>query len=222
VLVPINLIVLRVKPPTPDTANAHSIDPLHRIWCSREVLSTRIFWIPIAGLIPINFAFSAVQFNLGAYVSDLGFTQSFVAQLISIGSISMIIRKFLFGGLTDRVDHRFLFWSMSLFLCAALLLYQGIPDRAELLAAAILQGIASGGIMPMMGNTYASRFGTQSFGRVLGLAYLFTMIASFGSLLAGWLFNPHLRLRVLAVNRFSAALRYCYVLASTTHEGWSG
>lgn len=188
-LVPLNLIVLREKPPVPDTANADSIDPLLRNWRSQEILTTRVFWIPIAGLIPINLAFAAVQFNLGAYVSDLGFRQSFAAQLISIGSISMIIGKFLFGGLSDRVDHRLLFWSMSLFLCAALLLYQGTPARTELLAAAILQGIATGGIMPMTGNAYASRFGTQSFGRVLGLANLFTMMGSFGSLLAGWLFD---------------------------------
>lgn len=189
VLVPINLIVLRVEPPVAHATNTHSIDPLHRKWRSQEILTTRMFWIPIAGLIPINLAFAAVQFNLGAYASDLGFTQSFAAQLLSIGSISMIIGKFLFGGLADRVDHRFLFWAMSIFLTAALLLYQGTPGRTELFAACVLQGISTGGIMPMTGNAYASRFGTQSFGRVLGLANMFTMMGSFGSLLGGWLFD---------------------------------
>ena len=69
------------------------------------------------------------------------------------------------------------------------MLYSGAPSRVDLYIAAIMQGVATGGVMPMMGNVYASRFGTMSFGRVLGMVTLFTMLGSSGSLLSGWMFD---------------------------------
>ncbi|HAK53542.1 MAG TPA: hypothetical protein DCM54_16825 [Gammaproteobacteria bacterium] len=189
VLVPLNLLVLRVSPPSAEVGSSESPDLDQRIWNTREILTTKMFWIPIAGLLPHNLAFSAVQFNLGAYVSDLGMTQGIAAQIISLSAFSMILGKFLFGGLGDYVDHRFLFWGMALSLCGALMLYSGAPSRVDLYIAAIMQGVATGGVMPMMGNVYASRFGTMSFGRVLGMVTLFTMLGSSGSLLSGWMFD---------------------------------
>jgi nitrate/nitrite transporter NarK len=41
----------------------------------------------------------------------------------------------------------------------------------------------------MMGLMYSSRFGTLSFGKVLGFVNLFLMLGSFGSIFSGWLFD---------------------------------
>ncbi len=189
VLLPLNYFVLSVEPPLRqlDTGDEVSLD--NRLWTTREILMTRMFWLPVIGLVPINAAFGGVQFNLGAYVSDLGMTQGFAAQLIAVTSISMIVGKFLFGSLGDRIDHRRLYWLMFVFMSLALLMYMGKPGRTELLVAAALQGLATGGVMPMMGIVYASRFGTLSFGRVAGLVNLFLMTGSFGSILSGWIFD---------------------------------
>ena len=189
ILVPLNLVVLRVQPPAaPEPAeNIASLDTKN--WTSSAILTTRTFWIPVLGFIPVNAAFGGVQFNLGAYVGDLGFEQQIAAQLISITSISMIAGKFIFGSLGDKVDHRKLYWLMSVSLGLSLFLYQGAPGRIELTLAAALQGLATGGMLPMMGIMYASRFGTLSFGKVLGFVNLFLMIGSFGSLFSGWMFD---------------------------------
>ena len=160
-----------------------------KIWTNVEILKTRTFWIPVLSFIPINAAFGGVQFNLGAYVGDLGFDQQVAAQLISITSISMIAGKFLFGSLGDKIDHRKLYWLMSVSLAVSLLLYQGSPNKIELMLAASMQGLATGGILPMMGIMYSSRFGTLSFGRVLGFVNLFLMLRSFGSIFSGWIFD---------------------------------
>jgi MFS family permease len=101
----------------------------------------------------------------------------------------MIAGKFIFGSLGDKVDHRKLYWLMSVSLGLSLFLYQGAPGRIELTLAAALQGLATGGMLPMMGIMYASRFGTLSFGKVLGFVNLFLMIGSFGSLFSGWMFD---------------------------------
>ncbi len=189
VVVPINLWILRREPPSHELSDqaVNSLDA--KTWGTREILSTRNFWIPVIGLIPINAAFGGVQFNIGAYVADLGMTQTLAAQLIALASISMIIGKFVFGSLGDRVDHRYLYWLMTGLLLVALYFYQGSPDQTALMVAAALQGFATGGVMPMMGIMYASRFGTFSFGRVLGLVNLFLMIGSFGSIFSGWMFD---------------------------------
>jgi len=189
VILPLNLWILRREPPKQEVVDSDSNNLDARAWGTREILATRNFWIPVIGLIPINAAFGGVQFNIGAYVADLGMTQALAAQLIALASISMIIGKFVFGSLGDRMDHRYLYWLMSGLLLIALYYYQGNPDQSALMIAAALQGFATGGVMPMMAIMYASRFGTFSFGRVLGLVQLFLMIGSFGSIFSGWMFD---------------------------------
>jgi len=189
VLIPVNMIVLRVQPPRQEAPGTHPDSIDHKVWGSREILSTRVFWIPVLGLIPINAAFGGVQFNLGAFVADLGFEQNAAAKLIAITSISMIAGKFLFGSLGDRVDHRKLYWLMVTLLSGSLVLYMGTPSWTALVVAAMLQGLSTGGVMPMMGIMYSSRFGTLSFGRVLGYVNLFLMTGSFGSILSGYVFD---------------------------------
>lgn len=189
VILPLNLWVLRREPPKQEVLESDSNNLDARAWGTREILATRNFWIPVVGLIPINAAFGGVQFNIGAYVADLGMTQTLAAQLIALASISMIVGKFVFGSLGDRTDHRYLYWFMSGLLLMALYFYQGNPDWEALMMAAALQGFATGGVMPMMAIMYASRFGTFSFGRVLGLVQLFLMIGSFGSIFSGWMYD---------------------------------
>jgi|TARA_B100002003_G_C14154029_1_gene555309 MFS family permease len=189
ILVPLNLFALKASPPAREAPGGKVHDLDLKAWTSRQILGTRMFWIPVVGLIPINAAFGGVQFNLGAYVSDLGFDQQAAAQLIAITALTMIFGKFMFGGLGDRVDHRKLYWLMVLLLAGSLVLYQGSPGWTELVMAASLQGLATGGVMPMMGIIYSSRFGTFSFGRVLGFVNMFLMIGSFGSIFSGWIFD---------------------------------
>ena len=69
-------------------------------------------------------------------------------------------------------------------------LLRGFPEEEpELVLAAGIQGFATGGVMPMMGIMYSARFGTLSFGRVLGYVNLVIMVGSFGSIFSGWVFD---------------------------------
>ncbi len=188
-LMPLNFIILRYEPPAPV-----SLDPLRpsldtKPWTAREILTSRSFWLPVITLIPISATFGGVQFNIGAYVFDLGLEQSVAAQLISITALSMIVGKFIFGGLGDHVDHRWLYWLMASFMLAALMLYEGSPDLESLMLGSALLGMATGGILPMMGIMYSARFGTFAFGRVLGYVNLFLMLSSVGPIFSGWVFD---------------------------------
>lgn len=189
ILIPLNFLILRVEPPRQDMTQQASAEPAQRIWTSKEILTSRAFWIPIVSLIPLNAAFGGVQFNLGAYMKDLGYLQAVAAQLISLTAFSMIVGKLFFGAMGDRVDHRVLFWIMAVLQVSALMLYEGSPGLTALMIAAVLQGLSVGGVMPMMGIAYSARFGTLSFGKILGYVNLFMMVGSFGSILSGWIFD---------------------------------
>ena len=188
-LVPLNYLVLRHDPPILRLQASETSGVEMKTWTTRQILESWAFWIPVLALIPINAAFGGTQFNLGAYMSDLGYGQAVAAQLIAITSGAMIVGKLFFGSLGDRVDHRKLYWLMAGLLLVSMYFYEGSPGRPALFLAASLQGFATGGVMPMMGVMYSSRFGTLSFGRVLGLVNLFLMIGSFGSILSGWIFD---------------------------------
>lgn len=188
VLLPLNFIILQVPAPGSEAAKVAGSNADTRI-STRWLLSRLSFWLPVLGLVPINAAFGGVQFNLGAYVADLGFSQQLAAQLISITALTMIFGKLMFGWAGDRFDHRCIYWVMVVLLVSSLTLYQGSPGHWELIFAAMLQGIATGGVLPMIAIMYAARFGTQAFGRVLGLVHFFLVAGSFGSLFSGWLFD---------------------------------
>ena len=188
-LMPLNYIILRFEPPSPVAS-----DPLRssldtKIWTTREILTSRNFWLPVIAIIPLNASFGGVQFNIGAYIFDLGFEQTVAAQLISITALSMIGGKFIFGSLGDRVDHRWLYWLMASLMMAALALYEGSPSLESLRLGAVLLGVATGGILPMTAIMFSARFGTFAFGRVLGYVNLFLMMGSFGPIFSGWMFD---------------------------------
>lgn len=183
--VPGAFFVLRRSPPAAGLSGGPALPEI----APKRFLRSRAFWIPIICFVPVTAAFGGVQFSLGAYVFDLGFEQGLAATLIAIGSVSMILGKFTFGSLGDRVDHRKLYWLSAAGLAAALGLYLAVPSRAGLVAAGMLQGFATGSVLPLLGVMYAARFGVASFGRVLGWVNLFLMAGSIGSLYSGWIFD---------------------------------
>jgi MFS family permease len=122
-------------------------------------------------------------------MQDLGYQPGRAAMLISLISIAMIVGKLVFGGLADLVDHRRLYWVAASLMACALVTIQGTPSYAVMLGSSVLIGLATGGILPLMGVIYASRFGTASFGRVYGLVNMFLTIGAFGPLLAGWIYD---------------------------------
>ena len=183
--VPAAFFVLRRQPPTIERTGRPVVQNLE----AKQFLRSRSFWIPIVCFVPVNAAFGGVQFSLGAYVFDLGFEQGMAANLIAITSVAMIAGKFTFGSLGDHVDHRRLYWVVATSLAAALLFYSFAPSRAGLIAAAALQGFATGGVLPLLSVMYAERFGVASFGRVMGWVNLFVMVGSAGSIYSGWVFD---------------------------------
>jgi cyanate permease len=185
---PLTWLLLRRSPPVPtETPAPDSVDG--RIWTTREILTTPMFWIPVLALAPLTTAFGAVQFNLGAYSRDLGFDANTAARLLALSSLCMIVGKFFFGALGDRMDHRKLYWIAAAFMATAMVILQGQPPLWQLSVGVICVGAAGGGILPLMGMIFGSRFGVASFGRVMGFVMLSFSLSAVGPLLAGWVYD---------------------------------
>ena len=197
VVVPLALLILRREPPVAEVAinqfnqatDASISERDTRIWSSREILTTRVFWLPFLSLIPLTMAFGALQFNLGGLVRDLGLADSVTAGLITISAIAMVLGKLFFGSLGDRLDHRYLFWlSAAAMYCACTLLLSA-QSQAELTLAVIAMGLSGGGILPLMGVIFGARFGAASFGKVMGFVMLNILVGAFAPTIAGWFYD---------------------------------
>jgi MFS family permease len=193
-------LVLKRRPPSapaPDlsatapetTQTEHLTSPDERSWTTKEILSTRNFWLPVIALLPLAGVFGGIQFNLSAYAQDLNNSVQDSAWLISLMSLTMILGKIFFGYMADRMDHRKLYWIAAVLMCMTLFLLLGNPAYLVLCLASALLGLSAGGILPLMGSIYSERFGAKSFGRVMGLVTMFITLGGFGPLIAGAVFD---------------------------------
>lgn len=194
VICPTAWLVLRRKPSdrpsfAPSSAG-HALPPIdQRDWSTREILTTRNFWLPVIALLPINMAFGGIQFNLAAYALDLGNSLGNAAWLISLLSLSMIVGKVFFGFMSDRLQDRYLCWIAAAFMSMTLILIRGDPSYFLLNVCSILLGLSAGGLLPLMGAIYSRRFGARSFGRVIGLVTMVITLGGVGPLIAGAVFD---------------------------------
>tara|TARA_B100000767_G_scaffold13334_1_gene12845 strand:- start:155 stop:1366 length:1212 start_codon:yes stop_codon:yes gene_type:complete len=188
VVLPATWLLLGRKPEANDTEyQSNTMDT--RVWTTKEILTTSLFWLPFCGIAPLSMAFGALQFNLGIITRDIGLLPAVTANLIALSSVSMVLGKLFFGTLGDRVDHRYLYWLASGFGLLALALI-AIADNVIVLAlATIAMGLSGGSILPLMGLIYSARFGTVSFGRVMGFGTLTIVAGSTSPIMAGWAYD---------------------------------
>ncbi len=187
-IVPLTFIVLGRKP-APVAASASSQGDDQRIWTTREILTTTLFWIPFVGLAPLSMAFGTLQFNLGIIVRDIGLDTTVTGNLIALTSVSMVAGKLFFGVLGDRIDHRKLYWVANVATVIALMMVMYAQTLPVLVIATVATGISGGGILPLMGLMYSSRFGVASFGRVMGFGMLTIMAGAVSPIGAGWVYD---------------------------------
>ena len=191
VLIPANYVVLRTQPPSrgqEQVGGAGEVAPVPA-WTTKKILRSMAFWIPLIVLLSVNTSFVAIQANLGAYLNDLDYSASFTGQMIAVISAMMIVGKLLYGKLADRLDHAYLLLFMGGMSIVAIALLMSTSDKVSLLTAAVLLGIAGGGLIPVQGVVFVARFGLASFGKVIGLVMLVMVAGSLGSVYAAWIYD---------------------------------
>ncbi len=185
---PLTWWVLQREPPVRRSAGGAELSS-GRLWNSGQILRSAMFWIPSLALVALNLGFGAVQFNLGAFGRDVGFSASAAANLIALNAVCMIVGKFFFGAIGDKADHRVMYWMAAMAMAVGMVMLQGEPSAAEFITGVVMVGLSGGGILPMFGVVFGSRFGVASFARVMGFAMLVMTVGAFGPWLAGYAYD---------------------------------
>jgi MFS family permease len=166
-------------------AGAH--EPIAAAWSARGLLGNRDFW-------GASLAMGIVGGGLGAgwsaqvvpFAADLGIPAEQGAVAVALGAGLAVPGTLLSGALSDRIEHRRLFFGLIGVLAAAFGLLFAAPSHASLLVASALFGLASGGVLPVFNALMVRTFGAASFGTALGISGLVQLPFPFsGPVVAG-------------------------------------
>ncbi len=127
--------------------------------------------ILIALVIGLNFSGSAAVIQaIHSYATDLGYSATQAASLLSVMAGMAALGKPAFGTLGDQTSPRAAMAAATGLQLLGLLGILLAPGFAALLAACLVFGLGFGGVMPLFGMLTAERFGAERLGAMMGAA----------------------------------------------------
>jgi sugar phosphate permease len=134
-----------------------------------KLLKSRDMWLialATGTLMSIDYAFYA---SLVPYGRLRSLTADQAANLMATVSTVAFGGKIASGYLCDRIDKRWLMAAVSILMVVFMVILRSHPSHTALLVACATAGLAIGATVPVWYATLAQRFGTRSYGTVLGL-----------------------------------------------------
>jgi MFS family permease len=206
-VLPLVLFVLRDQPADkdlepegmsaaiPEGGADGAITSAEREWTTGEVLKSRSYWMISCALGFLFMSYMGVLSNLGLYITGLGIEVQitllgveFTAAAILVMLISLfgLIGKIVFGYAADLIGLRPGLWIAQALAASGIFLLSLEPAFPVMVAAAMLLGLAAGGMLPVWGAMVAAAFGTLSYGRVMGLVMpVISVLVMPGFMIAG-------------------------------------
>ena len=152
-----------------------------------EILRSRSYWIVGLCLGLLFMAYMGLLVNMGLYVEGRGLDASLMGTLLSLVAFFGLIGKVGVGAASDRIGLKPSLWLALALAGSGIGLFSMEPDETILIFAASLLGLATGGMLPVWSGMVAAAFGTQNFGRAMGLmSPLIAVIIMPGFVIAGW------------------------------------
>lgn len=157
---------------------------------ARGILGSRVFWLLAFVIAALYSVFSVLLSNLALFARDQGVDSSTAAMLLSLLALAGMTGKILFGFLADRTAPWLALLGSALLLLGGVGCFLAAGGLLFLMAGSGLCGLATGAIVPATGMTVARAFGSDNYGRVMGLLQpLTTLPAIVMPPLAGFLFD---------------------------------
>ena len=204
VILPIAIFVIKKRPAdmglTPDGERPSEVAagkeevPLSfsaqmKPWTRRQALGTKAFWAIVFAFFlvfcgQVTFMIHGISF-LSPLLGPAG-----AAASVSVMTGASFFGRLLVGSCVDRLDKRFAAFACFLLQGGAVLVMAHSHHTATLYLCVIAFGLTMGNVIMLLSLIIGEYFGTVSFGRVSGLAMLFTISGSaFGPMIAGILFD---------------------------------
>ena len=174
IMLPAVVLLVRGKPaevglePEPDpvageaAANAVSLS-------LGDIVRRPQYWLLGLALGALFSTYSSIMSNLTPYVLDAGFEVSDAATFLMVIALVGFMGKLVFGFAADKMNLKLALGLVQLCVLVCFLLLASNPSYAVMMLAAVLMGMAAGGMLPIWGAMIARIFGLLSYGRAMGL-----------------------------------------------------
>lgn len=155
-----------------------------------QIIKAPAFWLLGISLGLLFSAYSAVLANLNPYITHSGFSAQQASSAIMLLAATSLIGKLGFGLLADKISLRLGLWLAQGLALIACVLIAFEPAYFGIMAAAMLLGLAAGGMLPVWGALMAQIFGVISYGRAMGMmSPVITLCVMPGYTVTGMIFD---------------------------------
>jgi MFS family permease len=144
------------------------------LWHWREVIRTDTFWVVCFIYGMVNVGIAGLNLHVFAYVTDIGFSATVGATVLSIIAATQLGATLVWGFLGERMDIRHSSLLMFLVQAAGLGLALAASEAWLLYAGFLLYGAGLGGGWVLQELVWANYFGRLSLGAVRGAGILVT------------------------------------------------
>ena len=159
-------------------------------WRTKEALANRNFWLIVITFGLLFCCMGATLTHMVPRVTDLGFTLTEGAAILSFGAGAGVIGKVVYGWLTDYYSAKWAIWAAIFSQLLGQILLLSSDSYLSLAIGSTVFGFGMGGIVPIHGSLVSALFGQAGFGFIMGLmrpAMMPLMIS--GIPFAGWVYD---------------------------------
>jgi len=193
IVIPLIIIVVRTRPPQAEGVSVSQASDALPGFEMREAIHTRSFWMISAA----QFFFAAVAAGTGlhliTYFTELGYTPSFAAGMMSLAYIAAAFGKLGMGLIADRISARIALTFNFFATCLGMLLIFGAGRTAVLIPFVLIFGLALGAPLVLVPMLIAESLGLKRFGSIGGITGIFNTLGAFvGPVGAGKIYGLHL------------------------------
>jgi len=179
IVIPLIIIVVRTRPPQAEGVSVSQASDALPGFELREAFRTRSFWT----IATAQFFFAAVAAGAGlhliTYLTELGYTPSFAAGIMSIGFVFAGAGKLGMGMFADRVSARIALSINFLLAGVGMMLIFGAARIAVLVPFVLIFGLTLGAPLVLVPMLVAESLGLKRFGSIGGIAGVFNTIGAF-------------------------------------------
>ncbi|MFC1909848.1 MFS transporter [Chloroflexota bacterium] len=173
-----------------------------------ESLKTRQFWLIFFGVIGLGFSMYASMVHISPHATDLGFSSSFAAILISVIGGAQLLGRVALGNVADRIGNKKAYIIGFVMMTVSLLWLLPAGQVWLLVLFALVYGFGQGGAGVQESPLLAKYFGLRTHGLIMGIAGVgFSIGGSLGPRVTGYIFDitNSYRLAFIACVMFSLA-----------------
>lgn len=191
IVVPFVLIVVKNNPTDidqmPDGDPVTSFAEAKSVSLS-EALKRREFWIATLGFATCGFTLYLVTMHLPNFAVDLGGEKSLGGQLLGIAALGSAVSMWMTGQLTRVMGKKNLLIILYMVRLLAFIWLAVSPSIWQLYVFAVVYGISSMPIIPLVTGIIGDKFGKNAMGSILGFSwFIHQVFAALGVFLGGYL-----------------------------------